>query len=141
MFTIEQHYIDEMIDHARREARRKAPRKAPRECCGVLGGRDGRVLKLYQATNAEHSRYRYNIDSQELLRINRECEENGWQFLGLYHSHPDSAAYPSPTDVHLAALWPESVHFIVSLSSAKKPEVRAFRIRDGEVTEEEIEIV
>jgi proteasome lid subunit RPN8/RPN11 len=133
MFTIEQHYIDEMIAHARREA--------PLECCGVLGGRDGRALKLYQATNAEHSRYCYNIEPQELFRINRECEENGWQFLAIYHSHPDSAAYPSPTDVRLAALWPQSLYFIVSLLSPENPELRAFRIRDGEVTEEQIEIL
>jgi len=86
MFTIDKHYIDEMIAHARQEA--------PLECCGVLGGRDGRVLKLYQATNAEHSRYCYNIDSQDLFNINRECEENGWQFLGIYHSHTASRAYP-----------------------------------------------
>ncbi|GAF74858.1 unnamed protein product [marine sediment metagenome] len=133
VFTIEKHYIDSMIAHACREA--------PIECCGVLGGRDGRLLKLYQTTNAEHSRYCYNIEPQELFRINRECEENGWQFLAIYHSHPDSAAYPSPTDVHLAALWPESLYFIVSLLSPENPEVRAFRIRNGEVTEEKIEIV
>ncbi|MCJ7510577.1 MAG: M67 family metallopeptidase [Dehalococcoidia bacterium] len=133
MFTIEQHYIDEMVAHARQEA--------PLECCGVLGGKGGRVLRLYQATNAEHSRYRYNIDSQELFRINRECEENGWQFLAIYHSHPDGAAYPSPTDIRLAALWPGSLYFIVSLSSPEKPGVHAFRIRDGEVTEEELRIV
>jgi len=133
MFTIEKHYIDEMIAHAHQEG--------PIECCGVLGGRDGRVLKLYQATNAEHSRYCYNIESQDLFRINRECEENGWQFLAIYHSHPDSQAYPSPTDVRLAALWPDSLYFIVSLLSPEDPEVRAFRIRDGEVTEEELEVV
>ncbi len=133
MFTIEKHYIDDMIAHARDEA--------PIECCGILGGRDGRALKLYQATNAEHSRYRYNIDPQDLFRINRECEENGWQFLAIYHSHPESAAYPSPTDVRLAALWPESLHFIISLISPENPEVRAFRIRDGEVTEEKLETV
>ncbi len=132
VFTIEKHYIDNMVAHAQREA--------PIECCGVLGGRDGRVLKLYQATNAERSRYRYNIEPQELFLINRECEENDWQFLAIYHSHPDSAAYPSPTDVERAS-WPESLYFIISLSSPEKPEVRAFRIRDGEVTEEEIEIV
>jgi proteasome lid subunit RPN8/RPN11 len=132
MFTIDKHYIDEMIAHARQEA--------PLECCGVLGGKDGRVLKLYQATNAEHSRYCYNIDSQELFNINRECEENGWQFLGIYHSHTDSKAYPSPTDVHRAD-WPESLYFIVSLLSPENPDVRAFRIQDGEVTEETIEIV
>jgi len=129
MFTLEKHYIDEMIAHARQEA--------PLECCGVLGGKDGHVLKLYRATNAERSRYRYNIDSQDLFRINRECEENGWQFLAIYHSHPDSEAYPSPTDVGLA-FWPESLCFIVSLRYPDAPEVRAFRILDGRVTDEEL---
>jgi proteasome lid subunit RPN8/RPN11 len=133
MFTIEKHYIDEMIAHARQEA--------PLECCGVLGGRDGRVLKLYRATNAEQSRYCYNIDSQELFDINRECEENGWQFLAIYHSHTASKPYPSPTDIRLAALWPESLYFIVSLLTPENPEVRAFRIREGAVTEEDIEVV
>jgi proteasome lid subunit RPN8/RPN11 len=132
VFSLEKRYFDEMIAHARREA--------PLECCGVLGGRDGRVLKLYQAANAERSRYLYNIDPHELFRINRDCEEKGWEFLGIYHSHPDSEAYPSPTDVRLA-FWPESLYFIVSLRDAHKPEVRAFRILDGEVTEEELQIV
>jgi proteasome lid subunit RPN8/RPN11 len=132
MFTIEKRYIDDMIAHARREA--------PLECCGVLAGSDRRVLKLYQATNAEHSRYCYDIERQELFRINRECEEKGWEFLGLYHSHPDGRAYPSPTDVHRAD-WPDSLYFIVSLLSPERPEVRAFRIRDRDVIEEDLEIV
>jgi proteasome lid subunit RPN8/RPN11 len=132
MFTIEKRYIDDMIAHARREA--------PLECCGVLAGSDGRILKLYQATNAEHSRYCYNIEPQELFRINRECEESGWRFVGIYHSHPDGRAYPSPTDVRLAALWPETLYFIVSLLSPERPEVRAFRIRDRDVIEEDLEI-
>ena len=133
MLRLESRYIDDMIAHARQEA--------PIECCGVLAGKEGRVLRLYRATNAEHSPYRYNIDSYDLLRIYRECEENGWQFLGIYHSHTTSEAYPSPTDVHLAALWPEPLHFIVSLRDVHNPEVRAFHIRDGQVREEEIEIV
>ncbi|MGQ9571610.1 MAG: M67 family metallopeptidase [Dehalococcoidia bacterium] len=132
MLSIDKRYIDEMIAHARQEA--------PLECCGVLGGTDGRVLKLYRAANAERSRYRYNIDSQDLFRIHRQCEENGWDFLGLYHSHPDSAAYPSPTDVQ-QAFWPDSLYFIVSLSRPDSPEVRAFRIQHGQVTEEQIEVV
>jgi proteasome lid subunit RPN8/RPN11 len=132
MFRLEKHYIDDMIAHARREA--------PLECCGVLSGKDERALKLYQATNAEHSRYCYNIEPQELFRINQECEENGWQFLAIYHSHPDSAAYPSPTDIERAS-WPESLYLIVSLLRPENPEVRAFRIRDGEVSEEKIEVV
>jgi proteasome lid subunit RPN8/RPN11 len=132
MFALERRYIDDMIAHAREEA--------PNECCGILAGKDGRVLQLYRATNAEQSRYRYNIDSRELFRIHRECEERDWEFVGIYHSHTDSEAYPSPTDVRLA-FWPEALYFVVSLRDSENPEVRAFRILDGQVSEEELEIV
>jgi proteasome lid subunit RPN8/RPN11 len=132
MFPLERRYIDDMIVHAREEA--------PIECCGILAGKDGRVLQLYRATNAEQSRYRYNIDSRELFRIHRECEERDWEFVGIYHSHTDSEAYPSPTDVRLA-FWPEALYFVVSLRDSASPAVRAYRIVDGQVSEEELEII
>jgi len=48
-----------------------------------------------------------------------------------------SAAYPSPTDVRLA-FWPEAYYVLVSLEDPAHPAVRAFRIQDGAVSEEEI---
>jgi [CysO sulfur-carrier protein]-S-L-cysteine hydrolase len=131
VFALERKYADEIIAQAREEA--------PNECCGVLGGRDGRVEKLFRAVNAEKSRYRYNVDPHDLLRIYRECDANGWDFLAIYHSHPHTEAYPSPTDVRLAA-WPESVYIIVSLADPENPVLKAFRIQDGRVSEEELGI-
>ena len=131
MFRIEKRYIDDMIAHAREEA--------PNECCGFLAGKDGRVLQFYRGTNAEQSRYRYEVDSDELYRIHRECEERGWEFVGIYHSHPSTEAYPSPTDVRRAS-WPEALYFVVSLRDSENPDVRAYRIVDGQVSEEELEI-
>ncbi len=132
MGPVERGYIEEMIAHAREEV--------PNECCGILAGKDGRVLKLYRATNAEHSPYRYSVDSRDLFRIHRECEAQGWEFVGIYHSHTASDAYPSPTDVRLA-LWPESVYFLVSLRDPEHPDVRAFRIEDGRIAEVKLQIV
>ena len=131
MFRIEKRYIDDMIAHAREEA--------PNECCGFLAGKDGRVLQFYRGTNAEQSRYRYEVDSDELYRIHRECEERGWEFVGIYHSHPSTEAYPSPTDVRRAS-WPEALYFVVSLRDSENPDVRAYRIVDGQVSEEELEV-
>lgn len=122
-------YIDEMIAHAREEA--------PNECCGIIAGTDGRPVKLFRAINAEASPYRYKVDDRDLFRIYRECEANGWDFLAIYHSHTASPAYPSPTDVRLA-FWPEAYYVLISLQDAANPDVRAFRILDGEVREEEI---
>lgn len=129
MLTLAQRYLDEIIAHAREEA--------PNECCGIIAGQDGRAVKLFRARNAEASPYRYSVDPQDLFRIYRECEANSWDFLAIYHSHTASEAYPSPTDIRLA-FWPEAYYVLVSLKDAAKPVVRAFRIVDGNVTEEKI---
>ncbi len=129
MLQLETEFIDEMVAHARQEA--------PKECCGIIAGVDGRAVKLFRAANAEASPYRYSVDPKDLFRIYRECEEQGWEFLAIYHSHTASEAYPSPTDVRLAT-WPEAYYVLVSLMDAANPVVRAFRILDGKVSEEQL---
>jgi proteasome lid subunit RPN8/RPN11 len=129
MLTLPQAYIEEMIGHAREEA--------PNECCGIIAGQDGHAEKLFRAKNAEASPYRYSVDPQDLFRIYRECEQNGWEFLVIYHSHTASEAYPSLTDVRLA-FWPDAYYVLVSVQEPDDPVVRAFRIVDGQVSEEEL---
>lgn len=131
MLTLEQSYVDEMIAHAREDD--------PNECCGIIAGLDGAAAKLYRALNAEASPYRYNVDSKDLLRIYRDLDEHGWDVLVIYHSHTHTEAYPSPTDVRLAA-WPDAYYIIVSLQDKSSPVARAFRINDGQVGEEELRI-
>jgi proteasome lid subunit RPN8/RPN11 len=77
------------------------------------------------------------VDPSDLFRIHRECDQNGWEFLVIYHSHTGSEAYPSGTDVRLA-FWPETFYVLVSLTQPDQPVVRAFRIVEGQVTEEEL---
>ncbi len=129
--VLSQTYIDEMIAHAREDA--------PNECCGIIAGKDGRPTKLYRAINAEASPYRYSVDTRDLLRIHREVDANDWEFLVIYHSHTHTEAYPSPTDIRLAA-WPDAYYVLVSLMDERTPVVRAFRILEGTVTEEPIEV-
>ena len=124
-------YVDEIIAHARADA--------PNECCGIIAGNDGHAEKLYPAVNAEASPYRYNVDSKDLLRIYRDIDANNWDLLAIYHSHTHTEAYPSPTDVSLAA-WPEAHYLIVSLEDDANPVLRSFRIEEGQVTEETLEV-
>ena len=131
LFHLEQCYAEEMVAHAMAEA--------PHECCGLLVGAQGRVARLYRTRNAENSPYRYNIDPKQLLGIVRQLDEKGWEIMAIYHSHPDSEAYPSPTDVSLAC-WPESLYIIVSLKEWTQPVIRAFCIAEGKVREEEVRI-
>lgn len=131
MLSLPRSHSDEIIAHAREDA--------PNECCGLIAGNDGSATKLYRALNAEASPYRYNVDPKDLLRIYRDIDGNGWDVLAIYHSHTHTEAYPSPTDVSLAA-WPEAYYLIVSLQDEANPVLRAFRIQDGQVSEEELEI-
>ena len=58
----------------------------------------------------------------------------------IYHSHTHSPAYPSSTDVRLAANWPDPYYLLVSLMDKAAPDVRLFRITEGEVSEEPVVI-
>jgi proteasome lid subunit RPN8/RPN11 len=117
----------QMIAHAREQF--------PRECCGMLAGVDGKPVKVVRATNSEDSEFRYRVDDRELLNFLQDCDENGWDFLAVYHSHTRSEAYPSPTDVRLARNWPDPFYVLVSLEDQEAPVVRAFRIAEGEISE------
>ena len=134
--------IDEMVAHATEDL--------PNECCGIIAGKDGVATRFYRTRNVEASPFRYNIDPRDILRIERESDENGWQVLVIYHSHVASDAYPSPTDVRLSQwqgtnpptdLYPGAYYVLVSLKDAANPVVRAYKITGGEVTEEPLEAV
>lgn len=131
MVYIEERHLAEMIAHAREEA--------PLEACGILAGIEGKVLKLYRAKNADRSPVSYRLEPEEQYRIFMDIEEKVWDILGIYHSHPTSPAFPSGRDLK-QAYYPEAIYFVVSLADPAKPEVRAFRIIEGEITEEEIAV-
>ena len=58
----------------------------------------------------------------------------------IYHSHTATEAYPSRTDIKLAQ-EPFAHYVVVSTRDPENYEFRSFRIVDGEVTEEPVEIV
>jgi [CysO sulfur-carrier protein]-S-L-cysteine hydrolase len=121
------------------ELLRNARSEYPNEACGVLGGSGGRVERVYALPNAARSQVRYEADPARLLDALLDIERRGWEPtpLGIYHSHPRSEAQPSPTDVR-EATYPDSIYVIVSLQDFDAPDVRAFRILDGQVSEVEL---
>ncbi|HDN79998.1 MAG TPA: M67 family peptidase [Chloroflexi bacterium] len=124
--------VEEILNHARAEA--------PNEACGLLGGRGERVKKVYPLPNVERSPARYRADPEAQYRAMMEIEERGWEIVGIYHSHPASPAYPSPTDLELA-FYPEALYLIISLAEGNQPALRAFRLEEGKAEEVEVQIL
>jgi [CysO sulfur-carrier protein]-S-L-cysteine hydrolase len=123
--------VDEIVAHARDEL--------PNECCGLIAAENGRAVKLFRTSNAEASPVRYGLDPREQYQIMMEIERSGWILGAIYHSHTRSPAYPSQTDVNLA-FYPGALYLIVSLQEADRPELRAYRIVDGQIDEVELSV-
>jgi proteasome lid subunit RPN8/RPN11 len=127
---ISQELFDEMVAHAAQDA--------PNECCGMIATRDGEAVTVHRATNAAASPLRYEIDGAEQYRIQMAIDDADLDLGAIYHSHTRSAPYPSQTDINLA-FYPEALYVIVGLAG-EGPDVRAFEIRDGQVSDAELEV-
>jgi proteasome lid subunit RPN8/RPN11 len=105
----------------------------------MIASTDGIAQKVYPIRNASDSPVNYEMDPQEQLHAMLDIEDNGWDLGAIYHSHTRTRAYPSQTDIGLA-FYPDALQIIVSLAEFDRPEIRAFRIEDGQVTEAPIRI-
>jgi len=122
-----------MIDHADEE------KLKPAEACGLLAGElgDMDVKAVYPCGNAapvEKQDLIYELDSGDYLKADREARANGWEIIGVYHSHTHTEALPSPTDIAQAP--DPGWHYILVSLRLPTPVVRSFTIVDGKVAEE-----
>lgn len=142
MIQIPKKIIDTMIKHAKVES--------PNECCGLLAGEGELVKEIYKIQNIPVTdpsvldlkvpidrRFRYVMDPKEQISAFKKMRKNGTEMLAIYHSHPESPAYPSATDIRLA-FYPDTHYLIISLENEESPVVRAFLIADEKVTEDKI---
>jgi proteasome lid subunit RPN8/RPN11 len=134
VLTIEQAMHDAIVAHARRDH--------PDEACGVIAGPEGsdRLSRLVPMLNAAMSPTFYEFDPQALLALYTEMDERGEEPVVIYHSHTATEAYPSRTDVALAP-EPRAHYVLVSTREPEDVEFRSYRIVDGVVIEETVEIV
>jgi proteasome lid subunit RPN8/RPN11 len=114
--------IDAMVDHARRDA--------PLECCGLLAARHGTIDEAIPTRNLKASPVAFLIDPLDHVRALKRTRTEGREVIGAYHSHPRSAAIPSPTD-RAEAHYEEFLYVIVSLTG-DAPDVRAYHLVHGE---------
>ena len=126
--------VDAIVAHARRDH--------PDEACGVVAGPEGsdRPERFVPMLNAARSPTFYEFDSGDLLRLYRDMDSRGEVPVVVYHSHTATEAYPSRTDIGLAQ-EPDAHYVLVSTREPDRHEFRSFRIVDGAVTEEDVEVV
>lgn len=132
MITIAKKLLNQIIEHSKQ--------KYPREACGILAGRNGVVEKVYQMQNvSETPATRYFMKPQEQLKVFKEIRKLNLEMVGIYHSHVDSPAYPSTTDLELA-FYPEAIQIIISLQDFDNPDVQGFKIIEDKIEAEKIEV-
>lgn len=126
-----------MVAHARQDH--------PDEACGVIAGPAGsdRPERFIPMVNAARSPTFYEFDSTDLLKLYRDLDSRDEDPVVIYHSHTATEAYPSRTDISYAS-EPFAHYVLVSTRETGTEdgpyELRSYRIVDGVVTEEEIEI-
>ena len=71
----------------------------PNEACAILFGKDNQVSELFLAENIEESPVNFTISNDQLIEAYKIAEEKQLEVIGIFHSHPNSDAFPSNTDM------------------------------------------
>jgi proteasome lid subunit RPN8/RPN11 len=134
VLVIRRDLVDAMVAHARRDH--------PDEACGVLAGPEGedRPERFIPMVNAARSPTFYEFESGEYFRVNRDMQAADEDYIVIYHSHTATEPYPSRTDIKIAG-WPQAHYVLISTRDPEEHELRSYRIVDGVVSEEDVEVV
>ena len=100
--VISKNQIDVLRKHARENM--------PNESCAILFGKskNTRFLtkEIFLTNNVEQSPVSFTISNDELIRAYEQAENKNLEIIGIFHSHPDSVAYPSVTDQNYMKINP-----------------------------------
>jgi proteasome lid subunit RPN8/RPN11 len=107
--------------------------RIPEEACGLVAGIDNRSQRVFMISNIWQSPVRFRLDPQEQLEALLMIEDNNWDLLAIYHSHPRGPAYPSESDIGEAA-YPEAINLIWYPHEGDWT-CRGFLIKDGKYGE------
>ena len=122
-----------MSARARATVLADATRRAPSEACGLLVGEGQHVAQAYPLPNRSDSADRFIIDPADHHQVLMAADADDQEIIGVYHSHPRGAAYPSEIDLRspLDSRW---VNVVVAPVRGGW-EIRAFAIVQGRASE------
>jgi proteasome lid subunit RPN8/RPN11 len=132
ILQLQHHHVDLM--------KHKARKVYPIEACAMLFGKlsqtEASVEKVEVAPNELRSAVRFEIDPMRVVAAFKKAEEEGLDFIGLFHSHP-APAVPSAVDLKFMKLWGDALWLILSLTEGK---LAAYQLKDDKITEATIRI-
>ena len=70
----------------------------PNESCAILFGKNNQVSDIFLTENIEKSPVNFTISNRQLIEGYKIAEEKKVEVIGIFHSHPNSDAFPSDTD-------------------------------------------
>jgi proteasome lid subunit RPN8/RPN11 len=109
------------------------------EICGLVSRRNSEIT-LYAVDNvASDPGNLFEMDPRQQIDAMRQIRENGDQLFAIYHSHPHGPATPSAEDLQRAD-YPEALYLIIALGTTGVLEMRGYRLRDGELVEQALEL-
>jgi proteasome lid subunit RPN8/RPN11 len=116
-----------------------ADKERPNESCAILFGteKDGKskVEKVFLTKNIDQSPVNFTISAEQRLEADKMEKELQLKIIGIFHSHPDSKAYPSQTDKKFMDLNP----VVWVIFSGLLKDFKAY-ILESEISEIPIEI-
>lgn len=107
----------------------------PNEICGLLlGDINSQGWNIHQVRqveniNTERAADRFQLDPSGYQAIDREIRGTGVEIIGVFHSHPDCPAKPSPTDLDNA--WEGFLYPIISVCDGKVANIRCWEPNDS----------
>ena len=79
-----------------------AVNEKPNESCailfGIVEGQKTIVKEVFLTKNIDTSPVNFTISNEQLIKCYKTAEEKRMEVVGIFHSHPNSEAYPSSTD-------------------------------------------
>lgn len=70
----------------------------PNESCAILFGKNNQVLEVFLTENIDESPVNFTISNKQLIEGYKMAEDKKMDVIGIFHSHPNSDAFPSNTD-------------------------------------------
>ena len=122
-----------LSDKDKQELAKYAESEKPYESCAILVGNETdenwTVKELVLTENTTKSRVTFTISPDKEFEVDQKARESNMEIVCIFHSHPESEAYPSETDKKFMRVNP----FPWIIYSGKTEEMNCFILEDENV--------